>query len=139
MNFWESLTSLLGSIPLEWQTRIAIVFGVGGFFWYLWDKIAETKRAKLDATISLRQIAQDENRAAMDISSQQTETQLRISEAQQQATSYLAEKITDYTNKMKAIGDLFDSIELLAEENYSADGMKEAIKQIRKTRRELGI
>lgn len=124
-------------IPPELKTTIAMLFGMGGFFWMVWDKLAEAKRAKLDATISLRQIAQDERRTGVDITAQQTETQLRISEAQQQAASYLAERIEGYTEKLRLVGELFDEIEAMATENEcSSDSI---LRLIRKNRRELGV
>lgn len=137
MKFLASLAELLSMIPPELKTTIAMLFGMGGFFWMVWDKISEAKRARLDATISLRQIAQDERRTGVDITAQQTETQLRISEAQQQAASYLAERIEGYTEKLRLVGELFDEIEAMATESEcSSDGI---LRLIRKNRRELGV
>jgi hypothetical protein len=136
MNFLNTIASLLDAIPPELKTTVAMLFGLGGFFWMVWDKISEARRAKLDANISLRQIAQDERRTGVDITAQQTETQLRISEAQQQAASYLAERIEGYTEKLRQVGELFDEIENLVADECSADKI---LRLIRKSRRELGL
>lgn len=137
MSFWEILATWLSIIPPELKTTVAMLFGMGGFFWMVWDKLAETKRAKLDASISLRQLAQDERRTGVDITSQQTETQLRITEAQQQAANYLAEKIDAYTEKLIKVGELFDDIETAM--SGSDCNVDQIMRMIRKSRRELGI
>lgn len=136
MNFLNTLASLLDSIPPELKTTAAMIFGLGGFFWMVWDKIVEVRRAKLDASISLRQIDQDERRTSVDITAQQTETQLRISEAQQQSASYVAEQFGGCIDKLRRVGELFDEIENLVADECSSD---QVIRMIRKSRRELGL
>lgn len=142
MNWLDTIIQFLAKFPTDNATGfITLLISLAGLFWMFFDKIGERWRDRQQTKLLQNQDLRDERRTSQDITTQQTETQLRLAEAQLNQANLLAEQARGYRESLTRIGEVLDEIECsIAEDGtYTAAGHKETIQKIRKLRREVSI
>lgn len=140
----DAFLTWIAKLPLNSLIDFAaFVMSAMAIFWTFWDKAQEKKQSGKMMELDERRTRLDEKRTSVDIVQQQTETQLRITDAQLQQASALAtayrEHMGECTARQEKIGELFDEIECMVETGYDPVSCKNMVKRIRQMRRELGL